>query len=57
MPSYEDLQPGMKIALNDQVGVVEEIGEARCIGGEGQIPFEAEIGATYPYADGAAPDG
>ncbi len=57
VPSHQEMQPGMKIGLNDRVGVVEEIGEARCIGGEGQIPFEVEIGETYPYVDGAAMDG
>ncbi|MFH1113778.1 MAG: DUF4178 domain-containing protein [Pseudomonadota bacterium] len=57
VPPHQEMQPGMKIGLNDQVGVVEEIGEARCIGGEGQIPFKVEIGETYPYVDGAAVDG
>ncbi|MDQ7784174.1 MAG: DUF4178 domain-containing protein [Desulfomonilaceae bacterium] len=57
VPPHSEMQPGMKIGLNDRVGVVEEIGEARCIGGEGQIPFEVEIGETYPYVDGAAVDG
>jgi hypothetical protein len=57
VPRYEELTAGMQIALNDKTGVVEEIGEARCIGGEGQIPFQVEIGETYPYADGAAADG
>lgn len=57
VPPHADLRPGMQIQLNDKVGVVEEVGEARCIGGEGQIPFIVEIGETYPYADGASPDG
>lgn len=57
VPTPEELEPGMKILLNDRLGVVEEIGEARCIGGEGQIPFEVELGETYPYVDGAAVDG
>jgi len=57
VPSHHELQPGMKISLNSQTGVVEEIGEARCLGGEGQIPFKVEIGATYPYADGATESG
>jgi len=57
VPSHEELKPGMRIPINDLVGVIEEIGTARCIGGEGQIPFQVEIGATYPYADGAGEDG
>ncbi|MBI4964507.1 MAG: DUF4178 domain-containing protein [Desulfomonile tiedjei] len=56
-PPFEELQPGMQITLNDKVGVVEEIGKAQCLGGEGQIPFQVEIGETYPYADGAGGDG
>jgi hypothetical protein len=57
VPAREELQPGMQITLNDKVGVIEEIGEARCIGGEGQIPFPVQIGETYWYADGAGADG
>lgn len=57
VPSYKELEPGMQVVLADEVGVIEEIGEARCLGGEGEIPFEVEIGETYPYADGTAADG
>lgn len=57
VPAHQELKAGMQIALNDKIGVVEEIGEARCIGGEGQIPFQVEIGETYPYADGSGVDG
>lgn len=57
VPPHSELKPGMHISINERVGVVEEVGEARCIGGEGQIPFEVEIGETYPYADGAGTDG
>jgi Domain of unknown function (DUF4178) len=57
VPKYEELELGMHILLNDKQGVVEELGEARCIGGEGQIPFVVEIGEIYPYADGAGIDG
>ncbi len=57
VPAYADLHPGMHVKLNDRVGVIEELGQARCLGGEGQIPFVVEIGETYPYADGAGEDG
>jgi hypothetical protein len=57
VPPHDELQPGMQITLNDKVGIVEEIGKAKCLGGEGQIPFQVEIGETYPYADGAGADG
>jgi hypothetical protein len=57
VPPVDELEPGMQIVLNDTLGIVEEIGEATCMGGEGQIPFEVEIGEVYPYVDGTAPDG
>ncbi len=58
VPEHSALKPGMEISLGDKkTGIVEEIGQARCIGGEGEIPFPVEIGEVYPYADGAAPDG
>lgn len=56
-PPFDQLTLGMLLTLNDKVGVVEELGTARCTGGEGQIPFAVEIGETYPYADGSTPDG
>jgi hypothetical protein len=57
IPPFEALAVGMQIPLDDKVGIVEELGSARCLGGEGQIPFEVEVGETYPYADGSTPDG
>ncbi len=57
VPPFQELEPGMQIMLNDKPGVIEELGEAKCLGGEGQIPFVVEIGEIYPYADGSAPDG
>jgi len=56
-PRYDELEPGMQVNLNDKVGVVEEVGQAQCLGGEGQIPFQVQIGETYPYADGSGADG
>jgi hypothetical protein len=57
LPAHSELSVGKRIELDGKVGVIEEIGEARCLGGEGQIPFQVEVGEVYPYADGAAPDG
>ncbi len=57
VPPFEKLQPGMQIVVDDRPAIIEELGEAECIGGEGQIPFEVEIGEVYPYADGTAADG
>ncbi|MEW6530975.1 MAG: DUF4178 domain-containing protein [Thermodesulfobacteriota bacterium] len=57
VPSFDKLEPGTPVTLNDRVGVIEELGQAKCLGGEGQIPFVVEIGETYPYADGSGEDG
>lgn len=57
VPAFNELKPGNMIPLNDTVVRVEEVGYARCLGGEGEIPFVVEIGEVYPYADGAMPDG
>ncbi|MGO9120734.1 MAG: DUF4178 domain-containing protein [Desulfomonilaceae bacterium] len=57
VPPHSELKPGMRIKLNEKEGVIEEIGEAKCLGGEGEIPFQVEIGKVYPYADGSTPDG
>ncbi len=57
IPPFEQLTPGMKLDLDGKVGIIEELGEARCLGGEGQIPFPAVVGEVYPYADGSGADG
>jgi hypothetical protein len=57
VPPHSELTPGMRIKLDGKEAVIEEIGEAKCLGGEGQIPFQVEIGKVYPYADGSSPDG
>lgn len=58
VPEHSALKPGMELSLGEKkTGIVEEIGQARCIGGEGEIPFPVELGEIYPYADGAAADG
>lgn len=57
VPPFSELKPGKVIPLNDKFVRVEELGQARCLGGEGEIPFVVEVGEVYPYADGAMPDG
>jgi hypothetical protein len=37
--------------------VVEERGEAECIGAEGELPFVVRLGEKYRYVDGSSPDG
>ncbi len=36
VPPHSELTPGMRIKLNGKEGVIEEIGEAKCLGGEGR---------------------
>jgi len=36
---------------------VREVGQATCLGGEGQLPFAVLPGESYPYADLASVDG
>ncbi|MFH0821587.1 MAG: DUF4178 domain-containing protein, partial [Pseudomonadota bacterium] len=56
-PPFDELFAGMQFALNDEPVMVEELGEATCVGGEGQVPFAVELGEKYKYADGTATDG
>ena len=57
IPPFDELTPGMRLDLDGKVGIIEELGEARCLGGEGQMPFPAEVGEIYPYMDGSGADG
>ncbi len=57
LPLFDKLRPGMQFQLGNNTGIVEELGEARVIGGEGQIPRDVEIGETYSYVDGTSTDG
>jgi hypothetical protein len=46
-----------RLTIAGQEFVVEERGEAECIGAEGELPFVVEMGETYRYVDGSSPDG
>jgi hypothetical protein len=50
-PPYADLQPGKRYELNGRAYTVLEVGEARCTGGEGQLPFAVGEGYVYRFAD------
>jgi hypothetical protein len=56
-PPFENLRPGARFELRDGTFVVEEVGEAECVGLEGDLPKDVEVGERYPYADGSSPDG
>ena len=56
-PDPEDIQVGFRIKLSGHVFSVREMGQARCVGGEGQLPFTLLPGEQYPYMDIATLDG
>lgn len=50
-------EPGQRITLQGHSFIVEELGEAECVGIEGQLPRDVLPGETYRYADGSSLDG
>ncbi|MCB9487489.1 MAG: DUF4178 domain-containing protein [Deltaproteobacteria bacterium] len=48
---------GAWLAVGDERFVVEEVGTAKCIGVEGDLPKVVTIGEEYRYADASSPDG
>ena len=47
----------VRLSLHGIDFVVEERGEAECIGAEGELPCVARLGERYRYIDGSSPDG
>jgi hypothetical protein len=56
-PPMDDLTPGDRIELGGVTYQVDEIGEARCVGLEGQLPKAIESDEVYRYADLSSMDG
>lgn len=57
LPHASQLQTQQPVEIEGTTYTVREIGQARCVGGEGQLPFAVMPGETYPYADIATLDG
>lgn len=59
LPEYEKLRPGVSLKLKESAPpfIIDEVGEAECIGIEGSLPKEIAVGETYRFADGSTPDG
>jgi len=57
IPPPDQLHAGMHLKLSGRAFTIREIGRARCVGGEGQLPFPVEPDEEYPYLDLATPDG
>lgn len=51
------VKPGASVEVLGRLFRIEEVGEARCVGLEGQLPKELEPDETYRYADGSTPNG
>lgn len=57
LPALEAIRAGTALALEDTTFTVRELARAKCVGGEGQLPFTILPGETYAYADLASSDG
>lgn len=57
VPAIAQLSPGTKLTLKKQVFVIEEVGEAECLGVEGDLPLQLQTGEKYAFADGSTPTG
>jgi hypothetical protein len=57
LPPMEQLSPGVRLTVKDIPFVIEEVGQAECLGMEGDLPIAVESGETYAFADGSSPDG
>ncbi len=57
VPPMSSVKIGDMVDVKERLFVIEEIGEAECIGMEGSLPKDLQTGETYPYADGSSPDG
>ncbi len=57
LPPLEELHTGFTISLAGTGYTVRELGQATCVGGEGQLPFAIQPDEQYRYADLASLDG
>ncbi|PIE32697.1 hypothetical protein CSA56_14510 [candidate division KSB3 bacterium] len=56
-PGISQLSPGTSVTIGKQTFVIEEVGEAECLGVEGDLPLQLQTGETYAFADGSTPNG
>ena len=57
VPSFTSIAPGSRVRARDVDFVVEEVGQAECLGVEGELPIMVQTGEKYAFADGSSPDG
>ena len=53
----DQLSPGVRLTIQDIPFVIEEVGQAECLGMEGDLPIAAQSGEKYTFADASSPDG
>ncbi|MBI4861805.1 MAG: DUF4178 domain-containing protein [Candidatus Riflebacteria bacterium] len=51
IPPHSSLRPGQSIRIGKERFAVAEVSEARCIAGQGELPFEVKTGYEAPVAD------
>ena len=70
-PAFEKIKPGLRIELGGNIYLASDVRSARCVGGEGELPFRVDAGwetraadlrtgnlfATLDYADAAQNNG
>ena len=49
--SIDRLTPGLRFTMSDTEYVVSNVGQAHCIGGEGELPFATAGGYQLPFVD------
>lgn len=57
VPPFSSLSPGSKIKTKTTEFIIEEVGQAECLGVEGDLPLVLQTGEKYAFADGSSPDG
>ncbi len=55
--AFENYAPGSTLKSGKTTFIIQEIGNAKCIGIEGELPKLIEIDEVYPYIDASSLDG
>lgn len=55
--SLEQYRVGGELRARDSVFVIQEVGQALCVGIEGALPKAIEVGETYSYVDATSLEG
>ncbi|MDR0480975.1 MAG: DUF4178 domain-containing protein, partial [Gallionellaceae bacterium] len=50
-PAFDKIKPGLRIELGGNIYLASDVRSARCIGGEGELPFRVDAGWETRAAD------